>query len=58
MDCDAIESWEKVFKSKIQEGMDKFIPKQSTGYVTKKPLLMSYIALKVKNKKYFYGKFT
>ena len=40
-DCDAIESWE-IFKSKMQEGMDKFIPKfnrkQSAGYVTNKPL--------------------
>ena len=36
-DCDAIEFWE-IFKSKMQEGMDKFIPKQWAGYVTNKPL--------------------
>ena len=44
----------------MQEGMDKFIPKfnpkQSTGYVTNKPLWMTYRAFKAKNKKYFYRK--
>ena len=40
-DCDAIQLWD-IFKSKMQEGMDKFIPKfipkQAAGYVTNKPL--------------------
>ena len=58
-DCDAIESWE-IFKSKMQEGMDKVIPKfnpkQSTGYITNKPLWMKHRAFKAKNKKYFYWK--
>ena len=58
-DCDAIKSWE-IFKSKMQEGMDKFIPKinpkQSEGYVTNKPLSMTHRAFKEKNKKYFYWK--
>ena len=38
----------------MQEGMDKFIPKQSAGYVINKPLWMSYRAFKAKNMKYFY----
>ena len=50
-DCDAIELWE-IFKPKMQEGMDKFIPKQSAGYITNKPLR----TFKAKNKKYFYWK--
>ena len=54
-DCDAIESRD-IFKSKMQEGMDKFIPKQSTGYVTNKQLWMTYRALKAKNKKYLVWK--
>ena len=52
-DFDVIESWE-IFKSKMQEGMNKFIPKQSAGYATNKPLWMSYRAFKANNKKYFY----
>ena len=40
----------------MQEGMDKFIPKQSAGYVTNKPLWMAYRAFKAKNKKYLYWK--
>ena len=52
-DCDVIESWE-IFKSKMQEDMDKFIPKQSAGYVTNKPLWMTRRAFKAKNNKYFY----
>ena len=52
-DCDAIELWE-IFKPKMQEGIEKFIPKQSAGYVTNKPLWMSYRAFNAKNKKYFY----
>ena len=36
--------------------MDKFIPKQSAGYVTNKPLWMTHRAFKAKNKKYFYWK--
>ena len=58
-DCGAIESWE-IFKSKMHEGMDKFIPKinpkQSAGYVTNKPLWITHRAFKAKNKKYFYWK--
>ena len=54
-DCDAIESWE-IFKSKMQEDMDKFIPKQSADYVTNKPLWMRHTAFKAKNKKYLYLK--
>ena len=54
-DCDANKSWE-IFKSKMQEGMDKFIPKQSVGYGTNKPLWMTHRAFKAKNKKYFYWK--
>ena len=54
-DWDTIESWE-IFKSKMQEGMNKFISKQLAGYVTNKPLWMSYRALKDKNKKYFFWK--
>ena len=53
-DCDAIESWE-IFKSKMQECMDKFIPKinpkQWAGYVTNKPLWMTHRSFKAKNKK-------
>ena len=54
-DCDAIQSGE-IFKSKMQEGMDKFITKQSAGYVINKPLCMTHRAFKAKNKKYFYWK--
>ena len=54
-DCDAIESWD-IFKSKMQESMNKFIIKQSAGYVTNKPLRMSYRAFNTKNKKYSYWK--
>ena len=36
--------------------MDKFIPKQSAGCVSKRLLWMSYKALNAKNKKYFYWK--
>ena len=58
-DRDAIESWE-IFKSKMEEGMDKFIPKfnpkQSAGCVTNKPLWRTHRAIKAKNKKYFYWK--
>ena len=56
-DCDAMESWE-IVKSKMLEGMYKFIPKinpkQSAGYVTNKPLWMTHRAFKAKNNKYFY----
>ena len=40
----------------MQEGMDKFIPKQSASYVTNKPLWMTQRAFKAKNNKYFYWK--
>ena len=43
-----------IFKSKMQEGMDKFIPKQSADYVTNKPLWMTHRAFKAKNNKYLY----
>ena len=43
-----------MFKSKMQESMDTFIPKQSAGDVTNKPLWMTHRAFKAKNKKYFY----
>ena len=36
-----------------KEGIDKFIPKQSAGYVTNKLLCMTHRSFKVKNKKYF-----
>ena len=36
--------------------MDKFIPKQSAGYVTNKLLWMAHRAFKAKNKKYLYLK--
>ena len=51
-DCDAIELLQ-ILKSKMQVGVDKFIPKQSTGYVINKLLWMSYRAFKAKNKKSF-----
>ena len=44
------------FLIKDEEGMNKFIPKQSAGYVTNKPLSMTHRAFKAKNKKYFYWK--
>ena len=47
-DCDTIESWE-IFKSKMQEGMDKFISNQSACYVTEKPLWMSYRTQNIRN---------
>ena len=40
----------------MQEGMDKFIPKQSAVYVTNTPLWMTHRAFKAKNKKYYYWK--
>ena len=40
----------------MQEGMDKFIHKQSAGYFTNKPLWMTHRAFKAKNKKYIYWK--
>ena len=40
----------------MQEGMDKFISKQSAGCVTNKPLWKTYRAFKAKNKKNFYWK--
>ena len=40
----------------MQEGMDKFIPKQSAGYVTNKRLWITHRAFKAKSKKYFYWK--
>ena len=54
-DCDAIDFWE-ILKSKMQEGMDTFISKQSAGYVTIKPLWMIHRAFSATNKKYFYWK--
>ena len=53
--CDTIKSWE-IFKNVMQEGMDKFIPKLYVGQSKKKPLWMSYKALKAKNIKYLYWK--
>ena len=40
----------------MQEGMDKFIPKQYAGCVTRKPLWMSYRALTAKISNIFIAK--